>query len=325
MILILTEPSDTHVDFVADILKRRNVAHLRFNPADFPSRANISVGFSSDGSTRSILRTNGTRVDLGVVQSVWTRRPGLPNPSSQVQDKVVREFIAGECQGFLRDTWNSLNTFWLPAPPPVLLRAQFKMSQLRVASELKFELPPTLVTNCPDEFLEFYQEHDGRIISKLVGSSFQRAAGNDFVRYTEFVSHRHVGYASAVQHCPVILQAYVPKKLELRITVVGERVFAAEIHSQHTHHTRHDWRRYDYDQTPHFEHQLPTAIATQCVQLTQQLNLQYGAIDMILTPDGRYVFVEINPNGQYLWIEQKTGLAISDAICDLLINRAKDN
>ena len=72
------------------------------------------------------------------------------------------------------------------------------------------------------------------------------------VRYTEVVSKRDVGYAASIQYCPVILQAYVPKRLELRITVVGQQVFAAEIHSQQTHHTRHDWRRYDFGRTPHF-------------------------------------------------------------------------
>jgi glutathione synthase/RimK-type ligase-like ATP-grasp enzyme len=52
----------------------------------------------------------------------------------------------------------------------------------------------------------------------------------------------------------------------------------------------------------------------------ERLGLCYGAIDMVLTPDGRYVFLEINPNGQYLWIEEAAGLPISDAICDLLMS-----
>ena len=57
--------------------------------------------------------------------------------------------------------------------------------------------------------------------------------------------------------------------------------------------------------------------------MVERLGLCYGAIDMILTPDGRYVFIEINPNGQYLWIEQETGLPISAAICDLLMGGSR--
>ncbi len=182
------------------------------------------------------------------------------------------------------------------------------------------ELPPTLVTNCREEFLDFYGQHNGNVVGKLTGPAFDRTVGTDnFCRYTEVVSKRDVAYAASLQYCPVIFQAYVPKRLELRITVVGQQVFAAEIHSQQTHHTRHDWRRYDLGNTPHFPHVLPPEVHQQCVRLVKRLELCYGAIDMILTPEGRYVFIEINPSGQYLWIEQQTGLPISEAICNLLM------
>ena len=112
----------------------------------------------------------------------------------------------------------------------------------------------------------------------------------------------------------------MPKRLELRITVVGQRVFAAEIHSQQSNHTRYDYRHYDDNSTRYQPHTLPAEVAQRCLHLVARLGLYYGAIDMILTPDGRYVFLEINPNGQYLWIEQATRLPISDAICDLLLS-----
>jgi glutathione synthase/RimK-type ligase-like ATP-grasp enzyme len=162
-------------------------------------------------------------------------------------------------------------------------------------------------------------------VSKLAGFSFRTAAGTTFARYTEAVSTRDIGHVRSVRYCPIIVQAVVPKRIELRITVVGRRVFAAEIHSQASNHTRLDWRRYDMFETPHRPHDLPPDVERRCIQLVARLGLCYGAIDMVLTPDGRYVFLEINPNGQYLWIEQATGLPISDAICDLLITGMQTN
>src|SRR5262249_3569975 len=152
------------------------------------------------------------------------------------------------------------------------------------------------------------------------GSAFFTSADSAFCRYTEVVSRRDVGYAEAIRYCPLIFQAYVPKRVELRITVVGQQVFAAEIHSQQTNHTRHDWRHYDFHRTPYFAHPLPAEVQQCCLRLVERLGLCYGAIDMVLTPKGRYVFLEINPNGQYLWVEQETGLPISDALCDLLMS-----
>lgn len=319
MILILTHSVDPHADRVIELLTARGAEFLRFHPADFPVHANLSIGYAPAGRTQSFLRAGEKTVDLEQLQSVWTRRPKAPVPHEQIQDPATRSFVAEECATFVRDVWAALRCRWLPGKPAAIQLAQLKTAQLRLASDLGLELPPSLVTNSPEEFYEFYRQHNGNIISKLVGFSFDRAVKGVITRFTEVVSKRDVGYAASLQYCPMILQAYVPKRLELRITVVGQQTFAAEIHSQVSHHTRYDWRRYDLSQTPHLVHELPAEIHDRCVRLVARMGLCYGAIDMILTPDGRYVFIEINPNGQYLWIEEETGLPISAAICDVLM------
>jgi hypothetical protein len=320
VILILTQSSDQHAERVMQMLAARSVEFVRFDPAEFPSHASLSLGYGPTGTLRSFLRLGETVVDLAQLQSVWSRRPQPPVAHTQIQDPTLRDFVAHDARTFVQDVWNALPCLWLPGHPAAIQRAQLKASQLGVAVEVGFELPPTLVTNSRKEFLEFYNDHNGHVVSKVIGPAFDLTVGpTGFARYTEVVSKRDLGYAAAIELCPAIFQAYVPKRLELRITVVGEQVFPAEIHSQQTHHTRHDWRRYDLDNTPHFPHDLPRDIEERCVSLVKRLELCYGAIDMILTPDGRYVFVEINPSGQYLWIETQTGLPISAAICDLLI------
>lgn len=126
-----------------------------------------------------------------------------------------------------------------------------------------------------------------------------------------------MGIVSKIKYAPSLFQEYVPKDVELRITIVGNEVFAAEIHSQQKEAARHDWRR-DALALEHREHQLPDNVRLKCVNLAKAFNLEFGAIDMILTPDGRYVFLEINPNGQWAWIEEFTGLPISEALIELL-------
>ncbi len=332
MILILAEPLDMHADHVAQKLQERGADFVRFNTAQFPKEAEISLSYSAQRRAGAILRVGRAQIDLHSVDSVWYRRSQAPIPHKDITEDPSREYVAGECLDFVKDVWNSLGEkLWVPGPVAVVRRAQLKASHLKVAGALGFELPPTLITNSPEDFLKFYRQHNGHIISKSVGFSFSRIRDvmAAFCRYTEVVTKRDAGYAQAVRYCPITFQAYVPKRVELRITVVGRSVFAAEIHSQESNHTRHDWRRYDRDTTPYLSHDLPSDVELRCIQLVEQLGLCYGAIDMVLTPDGRYVFLEINPNGQYLWIEQETGLPISDALCDLLIagnlnQRAKD-
>jgi hypothetical protein len=320
LILILTQSFDQHADYLIPRLAARGVQFLRFDPVDFPAQASLSLGYTPNGKIQSFLRMGQTVIDLAELQSVWSRRPQAPAPPPQITDPKIREFVTRDAITFVQDLWNGLPCLWLPGHPAAIQRAQLKASQLRIAAEVGLELPPTLVTNSREEFLAFYNEHNGNVISKLIGPAFELTIGPmGFARYTEVVSKRDVAYAASIEYTPAIFQAYVPKRLELRITVVGERAFAAEIHSQQTHHTRHDWRRYDLSNTPHFQHALPREIEQRCISLVKRLELCYGAIDMILTPEGRYVFVEVNPSGQYLWIEQQTGLPISEAICDLLI------
>ncbi|HYR42859.1 MAG TPA: ATP-dependent carboxylate-amine ligase [Terriglobia bacterium] len=320
MILILTEASDPHADYVAERLRQRGADFVRFDPAQFPSKAELSLSYSANGKMQSRLSAGNEHVDLGRLNSVWYRRPAAAIPHAEITDKLTRDYVEEECKIFMHDTWDSIDCLWLPAPQPVIRKAELKASQLKVAASLGFELPPTLFTNSPEDFLNFYLEHNGNVVSKLPSSSLYRFTGTTFNRYTQVVSRRDVAYAPSVRLCPVIFQAYVPKRVELRITIVGREVFAAEIHSQHSNHTRHDWRRYDRYQTPYFPHELPDDLRQLCIKLVERLGLCYGAIDMVLTPDDRYVFLEINPNGQYLWIEKMTGLPISDAICDLLIS-----
>ncbi|MGH8887850.1 MAG: hypothetical protein ACRDYX_22320 [Egibacteraceae bacterium] len=135
--------------------------------------------------------------------------------------------------------------------------------------------------------------------------------------YTTRVRREDLSKMGRVRHTACMFQQYVPKKLELRLTVIGYDVYAAEIHSQKSKTGRIDWRL-GYEDLTYEVHALPDHIRSQCLALTMRLGLRFAAIDMILTPDNRYVFVELNANGQWAWIENHTGLALTAALADLL-------
>jgi hypothetical protein len=245
MILIISQPADTHANVVRDKLLARGAEVTIFDHAEFPENAEISLAYA-DGRCRRTIRTAARTIPLDEVTAAWHRRPRAPRSDERVTDQKSRSYVLAESKEFLIDLWNSLECLRVPAPQPVYRRAEHKASQLVLASELGFELPPTLITNSPRDFLDFYRAHGGKVISKLSSAVFHKEIfGDDFMRFTELVSHRDVGYAQSIRYSPMIFQAYVEKKVELRVTVVGERVFAAEIHSQATNHTRHDWRKYD--------------------------------------------------------------------------------
>jgi glutathione synthase/RimK-type ligase-like ATP-grasp enzyme len=225
--------------------------------------------------------------------------------------------LIDQSQAFVENIWASLNVSWLPAAP-AQLGIPGKLPQLQLAAEIGFDIPPTLVTNDPKEFLSFYREQNGNIVSKLVGRSPINSADSPFARFTEVVAPASIVETDSVRLCPVIFQAHLAKREELRVTVVGTDVFAAAIQSQATPRTRTDWRRYDQRHTPVLRTELPDPVAARCRALVSRLGLTFATIDLVVTPDERVVFLELNPNGQYLWIERATGLPISDAVATWL-------
>jgi hypothetical protein len=328
MILILTNPSDDHADVVARELSARGVETVRFGWCDFPTQVVITARRGSREVT-SLTRAKEC-YDLLRCAAVWLRRPLQPRVSDRITDPSLQEYAKRECAEFLEDIFASLEVPWLPALPNTMRLAGLKTRQLAVAAAVGFAVPETLVTNDPQAFYDFYEEQHGALISKLPGSALHSFNGQlpglqpllaGIQRLTEHVTRFDLAAAPCIELAPVTFQQEIDKAFELRVTVVGERVFAARIDSQQNMRTRSDWRRYDLDHTPHSAYELTPEVARRCVTLTHRLGLCFGAIDLIVTPAGECVFLEINPGGQYLWIEEMTGLPISAAICDLLASR----
>ena len=320
MILIVSAATDPTALAVERRLRSRGVDVMLFDTGRFPSQARISMSYR-DGVPRHALRVDGQVVRFDEVTSILFRRPTASTAHPSITDEEVRAVVEQDCGEFLNALWDSMDCLMLPGSPTNMKIAQRKPTHMARAKALGFDIAPTVFTNDPLEFLDLYREQEGGLIHKITANlTLRERMGTEFSRLTCGVTRRDVMHAEAVSLAPIVFQAYVPKRLELRVTVVGDRVFAAEIHSQQTNRTHFDWRRYDLGSTPHHPHELPRDVAERCVQLVAHFGLTYGTIDLILTPDDRYVFLELNSAGEYAWIEQIAGLPISDAIADLLMS-----
>ena len=138
--------------------------------------------------------------------------------------------------------------------------------------------------------------------------------------YTSPVTEAHADCFDSIAYAPCLLQRHIPKRLDVRVTVIGASVFAVAIRSQDHPEARNDWRRGSTLQLAHELHALPSPIEQLCARLVRELGLAFGAIDLVLTPDGEYVFLEINPNGQWAWIQQICPkVPLRETLADLLI------
>ncbi|HZA70249.1 MAG TPA: hypothetical protein VE548_11175 [Nitrososphaeraceae archaeon] len=139
--------------------------------------------------------------------------------------------------------------------------------------------------------------------------------------FTTKVTKEDLHYLNNLVYTPCMFQEYIPKKIKLRVTIIGDTIHAAEIHSQLSEKTKYDWRNYDdFKKTPYVKTKLPIKTSQKLLQLMKIMNLEFGAVDLIQSPDDEMVFLEINPNGRWWWIQELTGMAISKDIAQYLNN-----
>ncbi|MGH7024825.1 MAG: hypothetical protein ACREEB_14720 [Caulobacteraceae bacterium] len=313
-VLILSQDLDPHADRMVLELARRGARCVRWHPDSLNLDGGFSVTFGGEGS-RAVVDVGGERVSLEDISSVWNRRPApfVFPPAFGADERLFAEREIGVAfNGLLRlRPW-----FWVNHPDKVRF-ASLKLLQLDVARKIGLETPSTLVSNEPESIAEFVAKCSGQVVYKTLASPFlgQSAAS----AFTSVLTAEHLRQLDKIRFTGGIFQEYVPKHFEIRVTIIGQRLFSTEIHSQEDARARVDFRAVDAAHLRHQPHVLPAGIEAMCRGLLDAFGLVYGAIDLIVTPDGRYVFLENNPSGQFGWIEELTDMPLTASLADMLI------
>jgi len=261
------------------------------------------------------IRLDGESFDLRDVVAAWWRKPHWLWLSRG--DALRKRSLEHEINRVQQALWAPVaTTAWLNDPASI--RAAGSLSrQLAVAAGVSLATPDTIVTNSWAELRRFAA---GRPIAfKSLSGHFEAQGETGRTVFTRRLTTSDVDLLEGQSlPYPGVAQVFVDKAREWRVTVVGERVFSAAIYSEGR--ARMDWRREQRTDSVRFAAEdLPSEIASQCRAVTNGLGLRYAAIDLIEQTDGKFVFLEANPNGQYLWLEERLGLPISTAISQALV------
>jgi glutathione synthase/RimK-type ligase-like ATP-grasp enzyme len=319
LILLLTNSFDEHADAVEPMLKSIDCEWRRLNMDVWQEGA---VSFMPAGGPNFHVKESGKLKSFTSkeITAVWYRRPNSVIPPVEPQT-TSDKFASGEWKHIQESLYVALNDcFWINDLDSLRM-ASSKFYQLQCARKHGFATPKTVITNSPEEVETFVKTFDGPIAYKPL-HSFATPSGDRsalLTVFTNIVSREMLKQcAPQIRRAPCIFQEYVAKKLELRITVVGKHVHCAAIDSQASERSSIDWRRYDLANTPYEAYRLPPEFIESIVQFVQGLGLVFCTFDFIVTPDDNFVFLEINPNGQWLWVERLTGLPIAESLVRLL-------
>jgi hypothetical protein len=313
-VLMITNDHDEHADAVSDELSRRGVPVFRFHPADFPHSCSVSIEIQ-EGQVHGELRNSEGRVRFDDICAAWFRRSGnLYETRLTITSEKLENYVKIQSQGTVSALCSSLQTLWV-SHPLSLRRAEVKALQLVEASKAGLKIPHTLISSDPDRattFVEALGDADCAI-KPLLAVGVTDEQGGYRMPLTAKLPRGHS--LESVALAPTILQPYVEKAFELRCVVIGERIFAAKMDTQANEKSRIDSRGGDPD---HEIFALPEQVEASLHRVMDSFGLNFASLDMIVTPDGEFVFLELNPNGQWLWLEYELGLPLVASMADLL-------
>ncbi|MFH1193779.1 MAG: hypothetical protein V1661_02185 [bacterium] len=320
--LLIGVAGEPHIENVKEIIKAKGGETVEIQVDLMLHGKAISSFLENTGELSLHLEEQIGSLSLSSISSVFCR----PYPEWALKAKhqvpLVEQFLQRECFNLLKMVWE-----WIRDDVPVWVNpwdvsdsAANKGRQLKLASKLGLKIPKTLITFSNIEAKKFISEAHAagkKIVIKTL-SGFHNPQRNE--RAGSFVRQINENELDEINY-PLLLQEYMEKQHELRVTVVDNKCFACKILSQNSPNeaSRIDWRVYDFEHVDWLPAVLDAKTESALIEMVKIFGLNYAAIDLICSPDGKITFLELNPNGLWLWVEKLSGLPISEAVADFLL------
>ena len=310
-VLLLASRFDLSCDYVVAQLSRLGTAYFRLNSEDFERFAIVSV----PNEPVFYLDAGHFKVQLNqeTLKSIYFRRAVYPQGSYRDKHSIQDQLNRIHRSAFMRSFMVFDSCKWINHPTATY-EAEHKAVQLAIAHRLGFNIPRTVITNS-SQGIRLAAQTDPSIAIKGLETVLVRQGTFETFGYTSLVDTSFAA-ASHLSSAPLIAQEALENKLDLRVTIVGDQVFCASI-TANGHSIHGDWRQ-EKTNAAFRRFDLPDHISQKCLQLTKELNLVFGAIDLAVQHDTFY-FLEINPTGEWAWLVDQANLSIDEAIANTLV------
>ena len=332
MILIITNKGDIHCNPVIKHLVNHGDVFFRLNTDSLLEDYEISFWVKENvPELRVYNKVNKKYFMSGSVKSVWERRPISPN-ITEFDDPQVKSVLKEEASELI--TWirsffancRSIGSFVWDRPNESKLRQMDIAGRIIKEKKLGVRIPTTLVTNDKMEMMKLTKIYNHIVVKPIGSDSIELDDKMEMPFVSRKIPSERFDTISEkdINSCPTFMQNYIDKKYELRITVVGSEFFCCKIDSQKLPEGsgKEDWREgYDHG-LPQSWISTPDELVEFCSHYLDSINSSFGCFDFINDTHGVYYFLECNPNGQWMWMEEDIGIPISEEIANYLAFRA---
>lgn len=309
MILVLTNSKDATADYLCNLLSNRGGNFLRIN-TDTIARS-VRLRYAKDIE----LWQNGRPISPKDISAVWLRRPEpiVCGPASSPESGHCSEEWAEALEGFLApipfERWVN--------HPTANARAGHKIDQLAQARQLGLSVPKTIVTQDADELRAFYEQCQRRIIVKPLSSGYieRLSARDDTLIYTNRVGRSQLTRRQLLGRCPTLFQEEIVKSTDVRVCIIDGKFYSVALAATDEHGAqRVDVRRNNMRDVDYKALTLPARIKRLTKTLVESYRLRFAAVDYVVDMNGDWFFLEINPNGQWAWLDLEAGTSIGKGL-----------
>ncbi len=326
-VLVITAKTDIHCHFVGLEIKKQGGDIIRINTEDFAFNSLFSTKNRHDPKRWDFsiyIKDSKIQFDRDSFDAIWYRKPDPVIAPELFQDESAKEFVTREYIAFLNGFYNLnldkrwVNDYWKNR------MASSKLINLELASRLGLQVPQSIVANDKIQIQAFCEQLAWNVIVKsFFTEGFRTSDGKPWMNYAKRVTQAtFYQFADKIEYAPVFMQEYIEKDLELRVTIMGEQIFTAAIHSQEYERSSQDFRVMSPFQIKHTVFELPEEIAKKLLAFNKHYGLAFSTFDLVLTPKGDYYFLECNPNGQWYWIEDLTKMPMAKTMAEFLLGNA---
>lgn len=299
-VLIITSSYDLTVDYFIEKFKG-NAEFFRFNMDlfhDYLVEINDMQGWS--------INCEHWKLEQNHTDSIYYRKPSFPD-MSEFEPKfhrMIQKDLITLTQGIVE-----MFDGRCLSKPSILSLAENKVYQLSIANEIGFIIPRTLISNSSYASYTFCTETN--CIVKPLSTGKIYAQGKVGIIQTNMVNEDYK--FDGLEICPSYFQEFISKDYEVRVTIIDNKAFPVKIISNE----KVDWRKLESNNS-YTKIELPEEVQAKCFKMLDKLGLKFGAFDFIVN-SGKYYFLEVNPNGQWYWLEEALNLEISSCIFDYLV------
>ena len=308
-ILVLSSLYDFSTDLVVLSLQEAGVSYVRLNREHLADYRITLDPLVPELTISSSMGTSHIGPDLG---AVWFRQPVFLRNTPPIPLSPEEQLERSQWTAFIRGLCLFRQAAWMNSPAATYL-AESKPYQLSIAASCGFQIPETLASNDASRIQKTFP---GKLVVKSLDTVLLRDGEDYLFTYTTLSSAKELN-DGIVHAAPLIAQQVLEEKVDLRVTVVGSKIFAVRILSNGSG-IAGDWRVVPKENLDFQDMRLSDEIAERCQMLTQRLGLAFAAIDLIETPDNTF-FIEVNPTGEWGWLST-TERPIDRAIASWLAN-----